>query len=127
MKTKKSGFRKKEFGDNENRSLKEKIQSLKSALKKKDATIDRLLSEVRTLQKCFDESTVYINNKIKHLSVEDVINKLDDRWKCFACKAGTLRLKVIHRLDGIMYFRSCDNKNCKNRTRLKNYDDSVQN
>lgn len=47
-----------------------------------------------------------------------------ERWKCFECNDGVLRLKVFENRAGIRYYRKCDN--CSNRTKAQNYTKDVE-
>ena len=127
--------------------LKQTIKSLKSKCSQKDRKIDRLLSDVKTLQAALDNSIVYINEKLESIPVEDIvryfnrkkagkledvkdehmqeIDRLKEKWRCFSCRTGYLRLVVMSRHDGQYYFRACVNENCNRRTELKSYHSEV--
>ena len=124
--------------------LKQTIRSLKAKLAHRDAKIKRLISEIKTLNKAFDQSVVYIDKKLADYSVEEIVSYFNNdakgasitdmqhqiqeaeerSWECYKCDDGTLRLIIINKRNEEWYFRSCNN--CKNRTRMKKYKKGVK-
>jgi hypothetical protein len=128
--------------------LKRTNSSLRAKIRQKDKKIERLISDVNTLQKALDKSIIYINDELAEIPVEDIVryfnrkkrgklddvvethqnemDRLRDKWQCYDCKSGYLRLVLVSRQDGKHYFRMCVNRDCKNRTPLKPYHDEVE-
>jgi hypothetical protein len=130
--------------------LKETIRKLKADASKKQKKIKVLKSEILTLQKAMNESTIYIDDRLADVPVEALVSffskenkktktldnakhafedhstKLRDKWKCHKCDEGQLRMILINRHDGKHYFRSCNNENCLNRTDMKRYTSEVE-
>jgi hypothetical protein len=137
----------KDFPRSEVSELKQLISSLKQKIKQKDDKISRLISEIKTLNKAFSDSIVYINEDLIDVPVEEIIKffntkrkpkltevkkehqeslaSLKEKWQCFRCKSGYLKLIVIERQDGKKYLRACSNSRCRNKTELKNWTPDV--
>lgn len=132
----------KDYPRNDTQRLKKIISDLKADIKKKDKKIDRLLSDIRTLQAALDKSIIYINEELANIPVEDIIryfknkkkgkldevkgelDRLKEKWSCHKCEVGYLRLIVLDRRNGRKYFRMC--VNCDNRTKLKSWHPDVE-
>jgi len=128
--------------------LKRTISSLRSKLRQKDKKIDRLISDIKTLQESLDKSIIYINDELADIPVEDIVryfnrkrkgkldelkdeqkcemDRLREKWQCHKCKTGYLRLIMVNRQDGKHYFRMCVNRDCGNKTPLKKWHDEVE-
>jgi hypothetical protein len=98
----------------ENDKLKKQVSSLRKQLARID--INRY-ENLQDLMHKFDKEEVAEN-------LENDKKVQEQKWKCHKCSDGVLRLKVFERLDGIVYFRKCDN--CDNRTTTKKWDKSVE-
>ena len=131
--------------------LKQTIRDLKSTLSTRDKKIKRLISDICTMQKALDESVVYIDERLSNIPIEDIVSYFKDKngkskksidevesiyetsqeqlklkWTCKVCKRGHLKLIIINRHDGKYYFRSCIDKECSNRTKMKKYTEDVE-
>lgn len=98
----------------ENDRLKKQVSSLRKQIARID--IDRY------------ENLQDLIHKFDKTEAADIIAKQqqakEQKWKCFECGTGILRLKLIQRLDGIFYYRACDC--CGNRTKTQKWDKSVE-
>lgn len=98
----------------ENDKLKRQI----SALRKQLARID--INRYENLQDLI--------HKYDKQEAEEILAKEqksnEEKWKCYHCQDGVLRLKIYQRLDGIFYNRKCDQ--CPNKTKLKKWNDDIE-
>ena len=141
----------KNYEKSEVSELKQTIRNLKAIVSTRDKKIKRLISDICTMQKALDESVVYIDERLASIPVEDIVSYFKDKngkskksidevedfyetaqdrmrlkWTCKVCKRGHLKLIIINRHDGQYYFRSCIDKDCKNRTKMKKYTEDVE-
>jgi hypothetical protein len=98
----------------ENDRLKKQVSSLRKQLARVD--IDRYENLQDLIHKYDKEEAAEIIAK-EHKAKEQ-------KWKCYECPEGILRLKVFERQDGIFYMRKCDK--CVNRTKLKRWSKEVE-
>jgi len=98
----------------ENQQLKKKLASLRKQIARLD--LDRY-QNIRDLLEYQDEETKNLNTKSKR-------QEMLDKWKCYKCEEGHLRLIILGRPDGLYYFRHCTQ--CENKTKLQKYTDSVE-
>lgn len=140
---------KKNYEKSETAELKETIRRLKADLRKQNKRVKILKSEIVTLQKAMNESTVYIDERLVDVPVDDIVKyfsdangsstksldgvqeayeesqkKLKAKWECHKCDDGYMKMVIINRPDGKHYFRSCTN--CDNRTNMKKYHQAVE-
>jgi len=113
-------------GNRGDKDLKE-VQLLKEENKKLRRQVRKLRSVISNLDLRQYE---FVNDLLKKQTKENKTctersrqKKLEAKWACFECGKGILRLIVLTRLDGTMYFRRCDH--CENKTRLKVFTDEV--
>ena len=129
-------------------ALKRLVSSLRSKIAQKDRKIERLVSDIKTLQKALDESMVYINDELSNIPVEDIVryfknknkprvsqikkdqeqslSELKSKWQCHKCNEGYMKLIIIERQDGKKYFRCCSSPTCKNRTEVQDWHPAVE-
>ena len=117
----------------ENRNA--EVGKLKRHINKLDKEIDRLKAELRTYKTEFSEIKFIKESPKKETNLDKVSKKeqntnkfkdLQDKWECFKCHEGVMKLIVITRPDKSVYFRCCSNKTCGNRTPLKDYHEKVE-
>lgn len=99
----------------ENKELKREVQKLRKQISRFD--LDRFSSFKEALDH-IDELEMEQAAKRRNLKVEA------NKWSCWTCKTGSLKLTVIERRDGVHYFRKCDN--CSRRTKLQKYTSDVK-
>jgi predicted RNase H-like nuclease (RuvC/YqgF family) len=95
----------------ENAKLKRELGKLRRQISKLD--LDRFASFKDALDR-IDE----IEMEQEAKKQEKLVDK--NKWKCWDCSTGTLRLKIWDRLDGPHYQRKCDS--CNKRTKMKKYE-----
>ena len=99
----------------ENAKLKTEIAKLRKQIARLD--LDRFANFRETL------------DRLDEIEMEQAIKRRDrqvstDKWKCWTCKQGYLKLVVFERRDGVYYFRKCES--CSKRTKLKRYTSAVE-
>lgn len=130
----------KEEKDGETAKLKRHIRHLE-----KENT--RLKSELRTYEKVFARNITFLKQRTEDLTVEELITgaekeftlrqireekaqtyeQLQEKWRCHSCSVGVMKLIIIPRGSGTSnYFRKCNNTDCKNRTQVKEYNETVE-
>lgn len=123
------------------------VKRLRDALKRKDREIDKLKSELRTLEKAFEANIKFLKGKTAKLDLQELLQganknqsvteieqekivnfkELEEKWRCHKCKEGVMKLIVFNRHDGKKYIRACSNKNkCQNRTDPKDWKEDVE-
>lgn len=79
-----------------NREVEDKTKELRKLLKEKDKTIERLKSELSTLNKAFEKTGTYIKGNLDNLSIDKVIEgvkkektmvEIKDDNKCPDCQS----------------------------------------
>lgn len=102
--------------------LKRENQKLKGEVSKLRKQIDRLdLDRFQSFKEALD--------KLDEIEMEQAAKRRDkqlskDRWRCWDCGQGQLRLKIWDRRDGQRYQRVCDL--CGKRTSIKKYTPEVK-
>ena len=124
--------------------LKRQLRDLKSTISNQNRKIRKLVSEIKTLESALNSSTVYIDDRLTGVSVDELVKEfsgdesnidldkmvddckeeLEFKWQCYSCEPGYLRLIVVNRLEDKMYFRKCSH--CDNRTKIQKFDESVK-
>lgn len=109
---------------------------LKGQIKRLEHEVKRLKSELRTLEVALGKNVMFLKSKTKQYSVEELIqgaqdemnleqigeasehtfNAIAERWKCYKCEIGLLKLIIV---PGNRYFRKCTTKDCMQRTEVK--------
>jgi ribosomal protein S20 len=117
------------------------VAKLKRHIHKLEKENNKLKSELKTYEKAFSKNITFLKEKTNDLSLEDLINgakedltlkeikkdtayrfeDLKQRWKCFQCNEGVLRLMII---PGNRYFRKCSM--CSHRTEAQDYTEEVE-
>lgn len=98
----------------ENKRLKQQVAQLRKLVSKFD--LDRF-NDFKEL--------VETNEKLEErFRKQEARKQLKEKWQCWACRTGILRIVVLPRRDGVFYFRKCSE--CDNRTKTKTYDASVE-
>lgn len=108
------------------KELKE-VQILKqenSKLKKQISKLRKVISKLDTQNYQFVKDVVDSHER-QDKEYQGTLRKdvLEEKWKCFQCEEGILRITILNRLDGTFYFRKCDE--CSHRTKLKKIHDDV--
>lgn len=117
------------------------IKKLKGIIKKLEHEITRLKSELRTYDRAFQKNIEFLKKGTDELSLEDLLNgaknelnlkeikqekgmtlqELTDKWRCFKCPTGILKLIIV---PNNRYFRKCTQ--CENRTEVQELTDEVE-
>jgi hypothetical protein len=103
----------------QNDRLKRENSELKRALSKLQKVIDRLNLDVEQYRNLRD----LVKKQAQDIKVPA---KVDKNRVCFECGKGVLIIHKIPRLDGMFYVRRCSIPGCGHQTRLKKYDEKVE-
>lgn len=98
----------------ENKRLKNQISQLRKQLSRVDIDRFQNLKDLIESQEREDQAETKAEEQ----------KKIEQDWKCFECKSGTIRLVVLERKDGVFYYRICDR--CPKRTKIKRYNSDVK-
>lgn len=121
------------------------IERLRKIIRRLESDKRKLLSEIKTLEKAFENNIRFLRGKTKDLSVEELIDasnkemslkdiedskkqtieSLTDKWRCHQCETGVLKLLIFSNRAGKFYFRICSNEKCRKRTKVQPYTDEV--
>lgn len=121
------------------------VGKLKKHIRHLENEISQLKSQLRTYDRVFSKNVTFLKEKSRGLSLEDLIiganaelslqeikeerihnfEDLKDKWQCFECKVGVLKMIIVPRGDGNSYFRQCSNPKCRHRTPVKEYTEDV--
>lgn len=99
----------------ENQALKREVTRLRKLVDRLD--LDRFESFKEALDR-IDEIEMEQSAKRQEKQVSK------DKWRCWDCSSGYLRLKIWDRLDGPHYQRKCDG--CAKRTKMKKWTPEVK-
>lgn len=123
------------------------VAKLKRHIRHQDKEIARLKSELRTYERVFAKNITFLKQRTEDLTVEELIagaekeltlrqikdesvqnfEDMQRKWKCFECSEGVMKLIIIPKGYGTSnYFRKCSNPKCKNRTDVKEYNETVE-
>lgn len=95
----------------ENKKLRRENSKLRKVIKNVDFERYSFVQDLLT-------SVDYENDK------ESIKQTLEEKWKCYKCGIGILRLIILFKMNKEHYFRKCDN--CGKRTKLKEYTKTVE-
>lgn len=98
----------------ENKRLKKQISKLRKVISRLDFEQYQNVREIVEAQERQDEEFIKDQRQ----------KSLEERWKCFKCEDGVMRLLVVHRAGNPYYLRKCDC--CTNKTKMKKYTDEVE-
>lgn len=107
------------------------VNKLKEALRE----ISRLRKQISSLRKQLSRTDVDNYQNVMELlnshdkqneqaSEEQLVRKVEQKWKCNTCNIDSLRIFMLDRIDGMFYFRKCPN--CNHKTRLKKLSSIVE-
>ena len=96
----------------------QKIKYENQKLKKENAKLRKLIQRGQADQELLHELVIQKDQ-------EDAISRAEkvaaNKWRCFECDAGVMRIHLLKRLDGVFYWRICSNPVCGHKTRLKRH------
>lgn len=98
----------------ENKRLRNQVSKLRKVISRLDF---EQYAHVRDLLEAHEKEDV------KEVSKREKIS-LEEKWKCYHCDDGVLRLVMFHRMGKPYYFRKCDG--CTHRTKMKPYNEEVE-
>lgn len=98
----------------ENRELKRQLKALRKSLDRIDYQHLNDLIEAQ-------EAAHIVETPVEYKSKTE---RNEERWKCFSCTDGVLRLVIFQKPGGALYFRRCDC--CGKRTKAQKYHDGIE-
>ncbi len=104
----------------------DQLQRLKyenQKLKKENSRLRKLIQRGQADQDLLHELIEKQNEEVE-LSLHE--KHLTNKWKCYECNEGVLKIHILKRLDGVFYWRLCSNENCGHKTKLQRYTKEVE-
>jgi predicted nuclease with TOPRIM domain len=122
------------------------VQKLKDTIRRLKSDNTKLKSELKTYEAAFQKNIQFLKGKVKDVPLKDLLEaakkeqtlkqledtkeltfkQMEEKWKCFQCGIGVMKITVITRQDGKHYFRRCTAEKCGHRTELKPFTDDVE-
>ncbi len=109
-------------GDKELDQL-QKMRYENQKLKKENSRLRKLIQRGQADQDLLHE-LVQQKNVEEELAQTQKIE--ENKWKCWDCSRGVLKIHTMPRRDGVFYWRVCSNTDCKKRTKLQPYTKDVE-
>lgn len=97
----------------ENKRLKAQVSKLRKVIKNIDIEHYKFVQDLLNSDK-FVDNTAEI----------ELQKKLEEKWACFTCGKGVMRLVMLNRAGIPHYIRKCDI--CDNKTKMKKYTEDVE-
>lgn len=119
-------------GSRNNRGHKEasEIQRLKhenQKLRRENSRLHKMLDRIdidRIAQ--LRELVAQQSKEAKAEESKKSLEKLKQKWTCFECGRGYLKLLIYPRYDGDYYYRKCSNEECGHKTKAQIYKEGVE-
>lgn len=110
---------------NKEYDLLEKLKHENQKLKRENARLRKELSKIdishfEHLRDLVDQQTAEELQKVPKSKRQEQ----KEKWKCFECEEGTLKIIIINRQDGPHYFRKCNN--CTHKTKMQKFNNEVE-
>lgn len=105
----------------------DELQKLKEQLRKARRTISglrKVISRVDMEQYSFVKDFMEAHDCDMTAPIEKDMRQAEQRWQCYECGEGILKLITIFKVGVPHYFRKCSE--CENKTKLKRYTDDVE-
>lgn len=104
----------------------DQLQRLKyenQKLKKENSRLRKLIQRGQADQELLHE---LITKQNEEAEFEQTQKLLKNKWRCFKCNEGVLKIHIMKRLDGVFYWRRCSNSECDHKTKLQRYTKDVE-
>lgn len=122
------------------------VKRLKDANRRLKSENEKLKSELKTYEAAFQKNIQFLKGKTKDLTLQELIDgakkeqdlksievqkevtfkEMEQKWKCFKCGTGVMKIISYMRPDGRWYIRKCTNDKCTNRTNAQPWSDNVE-
>lgn len=122
------------------------VKKLKGIIRRLESDKKRLLSEMKTLEEAFGKNIQFLHGVSDGLTLDELVaaakkeqtlkqlkeekgqkfSDMEEKWKCFECDVGILKILIFRNRDGSQYFRKCSNPKCQHRTKPKVYNNNVE-
>lgn len=121
------------------------VGKLKKHIRHLENEITKLKSELRSYDKALSKNIMFLKERTKDLTLEDLIkganaelnlqqikkasfdnfDTMKKKWCCHLCSVGIMKFISFPKGETDYYFRKCSNPRCSNRTELKELVDGV--
>lgn len=104
----------------------DQLQRLKyenQKLKKENSRLRKLIQRGQADQDLLHE---LITKQNEEFELEQKEKLLKNKWRCYECQEGVLKIHIMKRLDGVFYWRCCSNPECGHKTKLQRYTKDVE-
>lgn len=104
----------------------DQLQRLKyenQKLKKENSRLRKLIQRGQADQELLHE---LITKQNEESELEQKEKMMKNKWRCFECNEGILKIHIMKRLDGVFYWRCCSNPECGHKTKLQRYTKDVE-
>jgi len=104
----------------------DQLQRLKyenQKLKKENAKLRKLIQRGQADQELLHELVLQKDREEELAQAEKIAQ---NKWKCFECGEGIMKIHTMKRLDGVFYWRICSNSECGHKTKLQRYSKDVE-
>jgi hypothetical protein len=109
-------------GDKELDQL-QKLKYENDKLKRENSRLRKLIQRGQADQELLHELMVQKDREEEVAQAEKIA---ENRWRCYQCAAGVMKIHLLQRLDGVFYYRCCSNAECGHRTKLQKHTKDVQ-
>ena len=101
----------------------QKLRYENQKLKKENSRLRKLIQRGQADQELLHE---LITKQNEEAQLEQTEKLLRNKWKCYECGEGVLKIHIMKRLDGVFYWRRCSNPECDHKTKLQRYTKDVE-
>ncbi len=109
-------------GDKELDQL-QKLKYENQKLKKENSRLRKLIQRGQADQELLHE---LVQQKTEEDELAQAEKIAENKWRCYDCNNGVLKIHLLKRLDGVFYYRCCSNPECGKRTKLQRHSKSVE-
>lgn len=109
-------------GDKELDQL-QKLKYENQKLKKENSRLRKLIQRGQADQELLHE---LVQQKTAEDELAQAEKIEENKWRCYDCGNGVLKIHLLKRLDGVFYYRCCSNPECGKRTKLQRHSKSVE-
>lgn len=99
----------------------EKLKRENASLRKQLSRVD--INRYNDIQELVNQNEMEERNQA---SRSKNLAYLKEKWKCFKCGVGFLKIFLLPRRDGVFYFRRCSTKSCPHRTKAQKYTTEIE-
>lgn len=109
-------------GDKELDQL-QKLKYENQKLKRENSRLRKLIQRGQADQELLHE---LVQQKTAEDELAQAEKIAENKWRCYDCGNGVLKIHLLKRLDGVFYYRCCSNSECGKRTKLQRHSKAVE-